>query len=60
MENIEMTIQDRREEMEVYQRYLNGFIGMSGGLVSLPLVHRKRNILINSRYPGHERTGCFS
>ncbi len=37
MDNIEMTIQDRRNEMEIYQRYLNGFVAMCGGLVSLPL-----------------------
>ncbi len=33
----EVTMQERRAEMEVYQRYLNGFVAMSGGLVSLPL-----------------------
>ena len=37
MDNIEMTVQDRREEMEIYQRYLNGFVAMCAGLVSLPL-----------------------
>lgn len=33
----EVTVQGRRDEMEVYQRYLNGFVSMCSGLVSLPL-----------------------
>ena len=33
----EATVQERRQEIDIYQRYLNGFIGMCGGLVSLPL-----------------------
>jgi len=50
MDNIEMTVQDRREEMEVYQRYLNGFIGMSGGLVSLPLKDLQEWEALNSSW----------
>ena len=37
MEKAETTLQERRNEVEIYARYLNGFIAMCGGLVSLPL-----------------------
>jgi len=37
MDNIEMTIQDRRNEVEIYVKYLTGLITMCAGLVSLPL-----------------------
>jgi hypothetical protein len=29
-------LQERKAEMEIYQRLINGFIGLSGGLCSLP------------------------
>lgn len=33
----ETTFQDKKEELQVYMRYLNGFVCMCGGIVSLPL-----------------------
>lgn len=50
MEKAETTIQERRAEVEIYTRYLSGFIAMCAGLVSLPLKDLEEWEALNSSW----------